>query len=352
MGQDQKTTFFICSTCGTQYPASVMPPEHCPICEDERQYVGYKGQRWTSLQSLQEDHNNIIRTVEPGLTGIGTSPGFSIGQRALLVQTPGGNVLWDCITLLDEATITLVNALGGISAIAISHPHYYSSMVEWSKAFNAPVYLHAADREWVMRPDPAIIYWEGETQTLGSDLTLIRCGGHFPGGTVLHWPDGAEGRGVLLTGDIINVVQDRRYVSFMYSFPNLIPLSPAAVRQVVAAVEPFAYDRIYSAWWEKVTFEDAKQAVHRSADRYIAAIERSSQPEQPKALTVKSEPQNVCVGCLSGLPLNQPTQTYFKAPLYVPAGGKLAIMTVCLYPATTRVERASAFCISSICAGD
>ncbi len=278
MIDQQKTlTYYICRTCGTQYPATTQPPEHCPICEDERQYIGLHGQQWTALESLQEEHHNLIKTVEPGLTGIGTVPSFAIGQRALLVQTPAGNVLWDCISLIDEATVTMVRALGGISAIAISHPHYYSSMVEWSRVFDAPVYLHAADREWVMRPDPAITFWEGETQSIGGDLTLIRCGGHFPGGTVLHWPVGAEGRGVLLTGDIINVVPDRRYVRFMYSFPNLIPLSPAAVRRVVAAVEPFAYDRIYSAWWDRVTFADAKQAVRRSAERYIAALERDQE---------------------------------------------------------------------------
>ena len=205
--------------------------------------------------------------------GIGTIPAFSIGQRALLGQTPAGNVLWDCITLIDETTIRLVQSLGGISAIAISHPHYYSSMVEWAHAFDAPVYLHAADRQWVMRPDPAVRFWQGETRELLPGLTLIRCGGHFDGGTVLHWPDGAGRRGVLLTGDIINVVQDRRFVSFMYSFPNLIPLPASAVRRVVAAVEPYDYDRIYSAWWDKVTMTDAKNAVHRSAERYIAAIE-------------------------------------------------------------------------------
>lgn len=274
---EQNVTHFICRTCGTQFPATARPPEHCPICEDERQYVGLKGQQWATLWALQEDHHNIIRTLEPGLTGIGTSPTFAIGQRALLVETPKGNILWDCITLIDDATITMVKALGGISAIAISHPHYYSSMIEWSRAFDAPIYLHTADREWVMRPDTAIVFWEGETQTLGGNLTLIRCGGHFPGGTALHWPGGADGRGVLLTGDIINVVQDRRYVSFMYSFPNLIPLSPTAVRRIVSAVEPYTYDRIYSAWWDKVTFENAKQAVHRSAERYIAAIEREAQ---------------------------------------------------------------------------
>jgi glyoxylase-like metal-dependent hydrolase (beta-lactamase superfamily II) len=279
--QEPKTTIYMCVTCGTQFPPAARPPQSCPICEDERQYIGWKGQQWTTLQALQQDHHNVIRSVEPGLTGIGTSPSFSSGQRALLVQNPGGNVLWDCISLIDEATIAQVKALGGISAIAISHPHYYSSMIEWSRAFNAPIYLHAADREWVMRPDPAVIFWKGETQALAGGLTLVRCGGHFPGGTVLHWPAGAGGQGVLLTGDIINVVQDRRYVSFMYSFPNLIPLSPAAVRRVVAAVEPFAYDRIYSAWWEKVVSQDAKQSVHRSAERYIALIEQDEPVNHP-----------------------------------------------------------------------
>ena len=273
MNTQQSQRHYICRTCGTQFPASEQPPEHCPICEDDRQYVGWKGQQWTTLPALREEYHNIVRTVEPNLTGIGTSPSFSIGQRALLVQTPGGNVLWDCITLIDEPTVRLVKAMGGISAIAISHPHYYSSMVEWARAFDAPIYLHAADREWVVRPDPSIIFWEGETQPLVGDITLIRCGGHFPGGTVLHWSAGAEGRGVLLTGDIIYVVQDRRYVSFMYSFPNLIPLSANAVRRVVAAVEPYAYDRIYSAWWDKVTPSGAKEAVHFSAERYIAALE-------------------------------------------------------------------------------
>jgi len=269
---------YICQTCGTQYPPSAQPPAHCPICEDDRQYIGFKGQQWTTLQALQAEYHNLIRTVEPGLTGIGSVPRFSIGQRALLVHTPEGNVLWDCISLLDEATVTHVKALGGISAIAISHPHYYSSMIEWSRASNAPIYLHAADREFVMHPDPAVAFWDGETHELTGGLTLVRCGGHFPGGTVLHWPAGAGGKGVLLTGDIINVVQDRRYVSFMYSFPNLIPLPASAVRRVVAAVEPFTYDRIYSAWWDTVLDKDAKRAVHFSAERYIAAI-REEEPE-------------------------------------------------------------------------
>jgi hypothetical protein len=104
------------------------PPEHCPICEDERQYVGWGGQTWTTLEALRADYHNVIKSVEPGLTGIGTYPTFAIGQRALLVQTAQGNILWDCISLIDDPTIAAVQALGGISAIAISHPHFYSSM--------------------------------------------------------------------------------------------------------------------------------------------------------------------------------------------------------------------------------
>jgi hypothetical protein len=269
-------TYSICMTCGTQFAASDTPPEHCPICEDERQYIGYAGQRWTTLEELQREHHTVIRKLEPGLTGIGVSPAFSIGQRALLVQTPEGNLLWDCISLIDEPTIAVVRSLGGIRGIAISHPHYYSSMVEWSQTFDAPIYIHEDERQYVMRPDPAIHFWSGEQQPLWGGLTLIRCGGHYTGAQVVHWPAGAGGRGALLTGDIIHVVQDRRYVSFMYSYPNLIPLPAWSVRRIVAAVAPFTYDRIYGAWWDRVVNSDAQAAVARSAERYIAAIERES----------------------------------------------------------------------------
>ncbi|TML13640.1 MAG: MBL fold metallo-hydrolase [Actinobacteria bacterium] len=262
---------YVCVTCGVQFAESAEPPTRCPICDDERQYVGWDGQRWTTLEELRADHRADIREEEPGLVGIGCEPGFAIGQRALLVQAPSGNVLWDCISLVDDEIGSRVEALGGIAAIAISHPHYYSSMVEWGKAFDAPVLLHAADREWVMRPDDAIELWEGETRELGPGLTLVRCGGHFAGGTVLHWAAG----NALLSGDIVQVVQDRRWVSFMYSYPNLIPLPASEIRRIVAALEPYDFDRIYGAWWGRVVAEDGKAAVTRSAERYLRAIEAS-----------------------------------------------------------------------------
>jgi hypothetical protein len=262
-------TTFICVTCGTQFEETLAPPERCPICEDERQYIGWNGQQWTTLEDLRQGHRNTLRSIEPGLTGIGTEPGFAIGQRALLVQTPQGNLLWDCISLIDDASMEAIRLLGGIQAIAISHPHYYSSMVAWSQAFHAPIYLHQADREWVMRKDVVIHFWDGETLPLFGGLTLIRCGGHFAGGTVLHWPAGANGKGALLSGDIIQVVSDRLFVSFMYSYPNLIPLPASQVNRIVAAVEDLPYDRIYGAWWERVVQCDAKIAVEKSAKRYI-----------------------------------------------------------------------------------
>jgi len=146
-------------------------------------------------------------------------------------------------------------------------------MVDWSRAFgDVPIYLHAADQQWVMRPDKAIVLWEGETRTLAEGLTLIRCGGHFEGGTVLHWAGGAEGRGALLSGDIIQVVPDRKHVSFMYSYPNYIPLPASTVERIVKAIEPFSFDRVYGAFWDMVIEGDGKEAVRRSAERYLRVI--------------------------------------------------------------------------------
>ena len=253
----------VCVTCGVQFGG---PAERCPVCEDPRQYVPVSGQQWTTLEDLRRDHRNVLRD-EAGFTGIGTEPRFAIGQRALLVPWGGSNLLWDCITLLDDDTAAAVEARGGLRAIAISHPHYYSAMVEWAHRFGCPVLLHEADREWIMRPDDAIELWSGETRDLGDGLTLIRCGGHFAGGTVLHRADGT-----LLAGDIVQVVPDRSHVSFMYSYPNYIPLGEAAIRRILAALEAFDYERIYGAWWETVIHARGRAVVERSARRYISAL--------------------------------------------------------------------------------
>ncbi|MEO8881460.1 MAG: MBL fold metallo-hydrolase [Gemmatimonadaceae bacterium] len=291
-------TLFICNACGTQFAeqsgANDMrdtSPGSCPTCMDERQYVPRGGQRWTTLEALRSDHRNYFHQVAPGLYGVGTTPAFAIDERALLVAqmaTPGARepmVMWDCISLLDDATIDIIRALGGLTAIAISHPHFYTTMVEWARAFDCPVFLHADDRAWVVRPDRAITFWEGETRSLAdvgaAGMTLIRCGGHFAGGTVLHWADGAEGRGALLTGDILQVSSDLASVSIMRSYPNNIPVSAAVVRRASEAIAPFAFDALYGAFLNRQIEHDAKGAVERSLARLVERLEGVTGPDAP-----------------------------------------------------------------------
>jgi hypothetical protein len=262
----------ICTACGTQYPESQNPPAECRICEEERQYVPPRGQTWTTLASLRGGHMNAFRQHEPGVTGIGTTPNFAIGQRAVLVQTGQGNVLWDCIALIDDATVALLKSLGGVQAIAISHPHFYTTMVEWAQAFGCPVYLHAADRDWVMRPDPILRFWDSETKPLWEGVTLVRCGGHFPGGTVLHWAGGASGKGVVCSGDILTVAVDRKWLTFMRSYPNFIPLDARTVGHIGEAMAPFKFDRLYGHYFDRVIETGAKAVLDRSVARYIAAV--------------------------------------------------------------------------------
>jgi len=147
-------------------------------------------------------------------------------------------------------------------------------MNEWSRALGGvPIHLHTANRPFVMYPTDAVHFFEADTLELVPGLTVVRCGGHYPGASVLHWADGAEGRGVVFSGDTMQVVADRRWLSFMYSYPNSIPLDPASVRHIVEAVEPYPFERIYGAFNRHV-LEDAKGAVRRSAERYVRHIER------------------------------------------------------------------------------
>ncbi len=263
----------LCTTCGTQFPPAEAPPPACPICQDARQYVNPSGQSWTTLDALAASHWNGFRRYEPGLYALATFPAFAIGQRAFVVRTAIGNVLWDCVSMLDDATIDLIGALGGLAAIAISHPHYYTTMVEWSRAFGGiPVHLHAADRAWVMRADPCLHFWEGERLELAADAALIHAGGHFPGGTVLHWTGAADGAGVLLSGDIAQVAPDRSHVSFLWSYPNMIPLSAATVRGIGARLDTLAFARVYGAFWGREILADGQEAVRRSVARIVEKL--------------------------------------------------------------------------------
>ncbi|MFY0518492.1 MBL fold metallo-hydrolase [Lysinibacillus sp. UGB7] len=266
--------YYICETCGAQYEISIEVPKQCTICSEERQFVSVNGQTWTTLDKMTSSqiYKNNINLEEDGLSSITTSPTFGIGQTAYLIQEQGFNLLWDCISYIDQETIDKIEELGGVDAIALSHPHYYSSQVEWAETFNATIYIHEDDKEWITRSSDKIIFWSGESLTLQNGLTLYRAGGHFKGATILEWKNGYQQKGILFVGDIIRVVADRNWVTFMYSFPNFIPLPVNTVKRILNQVENLHFEQIYDAFL-RIVKKDAKQSVHNSAIRYINALE-------------------------------------------------------------------------------
>jgi len=265
-------TLWICTTCAVEHPDTENPPARCPICDDERQYVRPSGQSWTTLTELAKaGHSGSVQGVEPGLLGITVTPTVGIGQQALLVQTPAGNVLWDPTGYVDDALVGAVEAAGGVAAIASSHPHMFGVQVEWSRRFGgAPVYVNAADRNWLRRDDAIVEYWLDELDVLPG-LSLYRIGGHFAGSAVARWT-GSDGRNVLLTGDTVAATPDEHWVSFMRSYPNKIPLSAAVVSTVAQRVLAKPFDRLYDNFGGRVR-DHADDWVRRSADRYIAWVQ-------------------------------------------------------------------------------
>lgn len=265
-------TCFICRTCGVQYAPSSDPPRDCIICTDARQYVGSNGQEWTTLSSLAEaGQNTRVQEEEPGLIGIGVDPSIGIGQRSLLLTSPLGNLLWDVPGYVDESAYEAVRSHGGLAAVSASHPHFYGVIAEWAREFDVPILLPEADQRWITRPDDRVTLYEDRVDVTPS-IAIIRCGGHFPGSAVVHWTGSHDGRGVLATGDSVSVAQDRGWVSFMWSYPNLIPLDGRELDRIGAALDGLNFDRIYGGWWGRTVSTDAAEAVRRSIERYRVAI--------------------------------------------------------------------------------
>jgi hypothetical protein len=263
---------YICETCGTQYAPSSAPPPDCPVCLDERQYVGAGGQTWTTHAALAAKYRLRVED-DDGLLGLGLPADFAIPQRALLLPTDAGNLLWECVSLVDEAALAALRARGGVDRIVISHPHFYASMVEWSEALGgAPILLHEADREWVRRPSPRIEFWSGDALRLSDAVTLLRCGGHFPGSTALLWRDGPRAGGALFPGDALQVAADRRHVGFMYSYPNYVPMRPADVRRMQGLLAGCAFEDVYGYTWGRNIRGGARAAVDASFARYFDAV--------------------------------------------------------------------------------
>ncbi|MGM7423572.1 MBL fold metallo-hydrolase [Cellulosimicrobium sp. CpK407] len=261
--------WWICCTCAVEHAER---PDVCAICADERQWVPATGQAWTTLAELAAAGERLVlEELEPDLFGLSSEPSVGIGQQAKVVRTPAGNLLWDPPGYVDDDAVEQVRALGPVVAIAASHPHMFGVQVAWSRALGGvPVLVAEADAHWVARPDPVIETWTGEREVLPG-VVLSQPGGHFPGSAVVHWAAGAEGRGVLLSGDTIFANPDRTSVSFMRSYPNRIPLSAAVVLRVAEHVARRPFERLYNNF-EGVVPADAREVVLRSAQRHAAWV--------------------------------------------------------------------------------
>jgi hypothetical protein len=262
-------TVWICATCGVEHADG-----HgvCPVCADERQWVPASGQRWTTLERLEADgHRTRLRELEPGLLELTAEPKVGIGQSSFVVSTDAGTVLWDPLGFVDDEAVERIRALGEVLGISSSHPHMFGAQLEWSRRLgDAPVLVSGPNLDWVSRTGPAIRE-HGDRHEIALGLTLHRFGGHFSGSTVLHWAAGAGGRGVLLSSDTIHGNPDRATVTFLRSYPNRIPLSPAVVERITSAVESLQFDRLYDNFAHAID-TDARAAVRRSADRYVAWV--------------------------------------------------------------------------------
>lgn len=267
MGVATKTVH-LCATCGVETEGTRSAGQICPICADERQYLPPGGQCWTTVDELlRQGHVLEWFEVEPDLIGMVSAPKVGIGQQSMVIRTDEGNLLWDPPGLVTNEAIDHLRRLGRTLAIAASHPHMFGVQLAWAEALDATVLVNAKDAEWVQRHGDAIELWSGE-RVVTSTITLHELGGHFPGSCVASWSGGAGGKGVLLTGDTIFANPDGT-ASFMRSYPNRIPLSPAVVLRLADVTDRLTFDRLYNNFGASID-ADARAVVRFSAERHAA----------------------------------------------------------------------------------
>ncbi|ASK32165.1 MBL fold metallo-hydrolase [Chryseobacterium sp. T16E-39] len=225
------------------------------------------GQTWTTHEKLLEKHSVKIKKINEHLYELLVNPGFSIGQRALLILSESGNILWDCIPLLDEGLVEFINTKGGLKAIAFSHPHYYSNMKMWAETFNCTIYIHENDRQWVANGGDFIEYWPGNQLELWDQLKLHNIGGHFEGSSIIEIPWMSE-NGTLLIGDTMYLSPSMKHFATMRSYPNRIPLPLHEIRRIEKRFEEIQYDTIYGFYPYQNVNNNAKEIVRSSFAAY------------------------------------------------------------------------------------
>ncbi len=258
----------ICTACGTQYSSAEGIPGLCPICNDDRQFIPENGQNWIALNELADNYGVIAKKVNDTLYELRMTPSFAIGQRALLVLAPGGNILWDCIALLNEPTIAFIKSKGGLKAIAFSHPHYYATMNYWAGIFNCLVYIHQNDEQWVYNKGSHVNLWAGTEKVLWDGIKIINTGGHFPGSCILHVPF-LSPKGAVLCGDTFAIAPSKRHISAMYSYPNRVPLPLHEMQRLKKQMEPIPFDTMYGYAAGQNIHLNAKELFESSLAKYI-----------------------------------------------------------------------------------
>ncbi|MDI1493269.1 MAG: hypothetical protein OHK93_005057 [Ramalina farinacea] len=260
---------------------------------DPRQFVPANGQTWTTLHKLSSSHKNTWSQDprDPRIWSFWTEPKvnppflpskpklfalsdyidtkpphqqFAIGQRAFILQTPGGNIMWDMIANLDTDTVARISStFSPLKAVVISHPHYYTTYASWSARLGVPVYIAADDKEWLCQQPPPpsgqgavklnlIEGSPGTKQEILPDVTAIKTGGHFPGSLVLHWEK------YLFIADTIVTVPSAHTPSprppgqttyaFQYSIPNAIPLDPDTIHVIWKAIRDLEFEATFGAF--------------------------------------------------------------------------------------------------------
>ncbi|UII30703.1 MBL fold metallo-hydrolase [Fulvivirga ulvae] len=257
----------ICSTCGTHY-TEIPADGICTICKDDRQYLPEGGQKWTTPAELDKHHGVRISKVGENIYELVVIPKFAISQRALLVLSAEGNILWDCVPLLNEPAIEFIRSKGGLKAIAFSHPHYYSNMNDWAAAFDCPVYIHRSDQQWIVNHGPNIRLWSGEEEHLWEGIRIINIGGHFPGSSILHVPN-LSALGTIFSGDTIHLSPSMRHLSVMYSYPNQIPLPRTEMKRIKKRFENIQFDALYGVYGYQNLTVGAREVLHESLERYL-----------------------------------------------------------------------------------
>lgn len=263
----------LCATCGSYCYDCTTPPDACPICEDDRQYVPVDGQVWMTAEALAAGHRVVMRD-DDGMPALGLEPGFAINQRAVVVRGEHASILWEALPLVTAEAVAAITRDGRMDYIALSHPHFYSAMQRWSEALgNIPILIHEADRAWVPVGARNVQFWSGDRYEIAPGLTLLHVAGHFAGSAALHWRDAEAPDGVLFPGDALQVSMNRKHVSFLYSYPNAIPMRASAVERMRCLLADYDYARVFGFTWRRNILRDGNAAVRWSFDRFLSAAQ-------------------------------------------------------------------------------